>query len=199
MLTTMVSAIREWASDLGGVGLFILAALDSSVLSFPQVNDLLIVYLSTRRPELMPYYAGMSTVGSVLGCSVLFVLGRRGGESFLRGRFQAHHLDRALRLYARFGLFTVLVPALLPPPTPFKMFILLAGTSGLAPWRFVLAASLGRGIRYFGTGYLAVLYGEQAVEMLRAHGAQVAVALAIVVVLAGIGAFAWRRYRQVPR
>ena len=147
----------------------------------------------------MAYYAGMSTIGSVVGCLLLFTVARRGGEAFLLRRFKAHQIERGLRLYARFGIFTVLIPALLPPPTPFKMFVLLAGASGLAPWRFVLAASLGRGIRYFGTGYLAVLYGEQAVEMLRAHGAQVGVGLAVVVVLAGIAGYTWRRHQRVRR
>jgi membrane protein YqaA with SNARE-associated domain len=195
MLRAAASAIRDWAADLGGVGLFVIAALDSSFLSFPQVNDVLIVYLSATRPELMVYYAGMSTIGSVAGCAALFAVGRRGGEAFLLRRFKAHHIERALRLYARFGVFTVLVPALLPPPTPFKMFVLLAGASGLAPWRFVVAVTIGRSIRYFGTGYLAVLYGERALQLVQEHGARAGVALAVAVVLAGIGVYAWRRRR----
>jgi len=197
MLTAATAAIRDWADGLGGLGLFIIAALDSSVLSFPQVNDVLIVYLSVKTPALMAYYAGMSTVGSVTGCTALYTLGRRGGEAFLRGRFTARHIDRALRLYARFGVFTVLVPALLPPPTPFKIFVLLAGASGLPPWRFVLAATLGRGLRYFGTGYLAVLYGERALDLVGTHGAQVGMALAVMAVVAGVAAYRWR-HRLAP-
>jgi membrane protein YqaA with SNARE-associated domain len=199
MLSAALAAVRDWVTDLGGVGLFVLALLDSSFLSFPQVNDVLIVYLSTKQPSLMVWYAGMSTIGSVLGCTALFLVGRRGGEAFLLRRFKARHIERGLRLYARFGLFTVLVPALLPPPTPFKLFVLLAGTSGLSTTRFVIAVTLGRGVRYFGTGYLALLYGERALEILQEHGTQIGIALAAFAVAAGLAAYAWRRAARRSR
>ena len=191
-----MSALSRWAADLGGVGLLILAALDASFLSFPQVADVLIVYLSTARPELMLYYAGMTTIGSVAGGAVLFLLARRGGEAFLQRRFKARQIERGLRFYARFGIFMVLIPALLPPPTPFKLLVLLAGASGLQPWRFLVALSVGRAVRYFGTGYLAVLYGERAIDILRVYGVRMGIALAIAVGLAGVAAYVWRK-RQV--
>ena len=195
MLAQMVASIQGWASELGGVGLFIVAALDSSFLSFPQVNDLLIVVLSTKYPERMPYYATMTTLGSLAGCFALYVVARRGGEAVLRKRLKGHHVDRALALYQRFGLLAVLVPSLLPPPTPFKVFVLLAGAAAVSPVRFGLAVLIGRSIRYFGQGYLAVLYGEQAYEMVKQHGAEVGVGLAVLAVVIGIAAV-WLRRRK---
>ncbi len=190
----MLAAIQAWASELGGLGLFVIAALDSSFLSFPQVNDLLIIYLSTKYPERMPYYASMTTAGSLLGCFLLYGVARKGGEVFLRKRFSAARVDRGMRLYQRFGLLAVVVPSLLPPPTPFKIFVLMAGAAAVSPWRFGLAIVIGRGIRYFGQGYLAVLYGERAAEMVREHGAMVGVVLAGLAVLAGV-AYYWRSRR----
>jgi len=178
MLSDLVNAIREWASEWGGIGLFVIAALDSSFLSFPQVNDLLIIYLSTTTPSLMPYYATMTTAGSLLGCLVLYGFARRGGEVFLRKRFSGERVERGLKLYQRHGLLAVVVPSLLPPPTPFKLFVLLAGAANVSPWKFLAAVAIGRGIRYFGQGYLAVLYGEAAVELVRAHGTAVGLTLA---------------------
>lgn len=195
MLSAALGAIREWATDLGGIGLFLLALGDSSFLSFPQVNDILIVVMSVRQPDLMLWYAFTSTAGSVLGATMLFYVGRRGGEAFLRKRFKARQLERGLRLYARFGILAILVPALFPPPTPMKMLVLLAGTSGIRPSQFLIAITLGRGIRYFGTGYLALLYGEQAIHILREYGAQVGIGLAVVAVMAGIAVYLWRRRR----
>jgi membrane protein YqaA with SNARE-associated domain len=190
----MLAAIQAWASELGGLGLFVIAALDSSFLSFPQVNDLLIIYLSTKYPERMPYYASMTTAGSLLGCFLLYGVARKGGEVFLRKRFSAARVDRGMRLYQRFGLLAVVVPSLLPPPTPFKIFVLMAGAAAVAPWRFGLAIVIGRGIRYFGQGYLAVLYGERAAEMVREHGAVVGLALAATALLLGVVVY-WRRRR----
>ena len=194
MLSSIVAAIREWATGVGGIGLFVVAALDSSFLSFPQVNDLLIIYLSTTTPALMPYYAAMTTAGSLVGCFVLYAFARRGGEVFLRKRFSGERVERGLALYQRHGLLAVVVPSLLPPPTPFKLFVLLAGAAKVSPWKFAAAIAVGRGIRYFGQGYLAVLYGEAAVGLVREHGTAVGIGLAVAaLVIGGIYYFARRR------
>lgn len=193
MLTDLFETIQAWASGMGGVGLFVIALLDSSFLSFPQVNDLLIIVLSTKYPARMPYYASMTTVGSLIGCFMLYGVARRGGESLLRKRLKGRYVDRALALYQRYGLLAVVVPALLPPPVPFKVFVLLAGAAAVAPWRFGLAVVIGRGIRYFGQGYLAVLYGERAADFMKAHGAQVGIGLALLAVAAGVAVMMIRK------
>ena len=195
MLARLLATIQEWATGVGGVGLFVVAALDSSFLSFPQVNDLLIIYLSTQRPALMPYYAAMTTAGSLLGCFVLYVFARRGGEVFLRKRFSGARVERGLALYQRHGLLAVVVPALLPPPTPFKLFVLLAGAAKVSPWKFAAAVGVGRGIRYFGQGYLAVRYGEAAVGLVRQHGTAVGLGLAALALVAG-GAYYFAKRRR---
>jgi membrane protein YqaA with SNARE-associated domain len=192
----IINSIQEWASELGGVGLFIIALLDSSFLSFPQVNDLLIILLSTKFPERMPYYAGMTTIGSVIGCFLLYGVARRGGEVFLRKRLKGPYVDRAIALYQRHGLMAVVVPALLPPPVPFKVFVLLAGAASVSPVRFGIAVGIGRGIRYFGQGYLAVLYGEQAAEFMKANGTVIGIGLALAAVLIGAAVFFLRRRRH---
>ncbi len=196
MLAKVVAAITAWATGLGGVGLFIIAALDSSFLSFPQVNDVLVIVLSAKDPERMPYYAGMTTVGSLIGCFMLFAVARRGGEVFLSKRLKGAHVDRALRLYRRFGLLAVVVPALLPAPVPFKVFVVLAGAADVPLWRFGVAVVIGRSIRYFGQGYLAVLYGEHALDFMKVHGAEIGVGLATVALLSGVALVMFRRRRQ---
>jgi membrane protein YqaA with SNARE-associated domain len=199
MLSNIVAAIRQWASEYGGVGLFVVAALDSSFLSFPQVNDLLIIYLSTKTPSLMPYYAGMTTAGSLVGCLVLYGFARRGGEVFLRKRFSGDRVERGLELYQRHGLLAVVVPSLLPPPTPFKLFVLLAGAAKVSPLKFLAAIAIGRGIRYFGQGYLAVLYGEAAAELVRDHGTAVGLALATAALVIGAAYYLIKRRRSTHR
>jgi membrane protein YqaA with SNARE-associated domain len=193
----MLAGIQAWASQLGGVGLFVIAALDSSFLSFPQVNDLLIMYLSTMYPERMPYYAAMTTAGSLLGCFMLYTVARKGGEVFLRKRFSGERVDRGMALYQRWGLLAVVVPSLLPPPTPFKLFVLMAGAAAVAPWRFALAIAIGRGIRYFGQGYLAVRYGEGAAQLVRENGTIVGLVLAAAALLIG-GIVYWRQRSRRP-
>jgi membrane protein YqaA with SNARE-associated domain len=195
MMVGLIATIQEWASGLGGFGLLIVAALDSSFLSFPQVNDLLVIYLSTRNPERMPYYASMTTIGSLIGCFALYGVAWKGGEMFLRSRFKAAHVDRGMQLYQRHGLLAVIVPALLPPPTPFKLFVLLAGAARVTPWKFGAAIAIGRGIRYFGQGALAVMYGEQAIQLVRDNGVAVGIGLAVAAVAIALIVY-WRRGRE---
>ena len=96
-----MARIADWAEalalSLGGPGLFFVAFLDSSFLSLPEINDLLVILLVIRHKERMAYYALMATLGSITGCFVLYYLGRKGGDALLRKRFQGPRAERALR------------------------------------------------------------------------------------------------------
>src|SRR6185436_13766537 len=98
-----------------------------------------------------------------------------------------------LELYQKYGLLAVVVPALLPPPVPFKLFVLMAGAAAVSPAKFGVAILVGRGIRYFGEGYLAVLYGERAADFMKQYGAQFGIGLALVAVVVAIVVVRMRR------
>src|SRR3990170_6523072 len=107
MMQRLLDWVQETALSLGGPGLFLIAFLDSSFLSFPEVVDLLIIWLVTAHKERMIYYALMPTLGSVAGCLTLFLLARKGGEAFLRRRFGATRIDWALGVFRRYGVLAV--------------------------------------------------------------------------------------------
>jgi membrane protein DedA with SNARE-associated domain len=193
----LVTWVQGFALALGGPGLFLIALLDSSFLSFPEVVDLLIIVSVTRHKERMIYYALLATLGSMAGCFMLYVVGRKGGEAFLRRRFHERHVDRALAVFQRHGLLSIVVPALLPPPFPFKPFVLAAGVAGVRPFDFLMAVGLGRGVRYFGEGLLAFWYGEQASVFLKNNAREASLFLAAVVLAAGLG-WIWYQKRQQP-
>ncbi len=144
----------------------------------------------------MPYYAAMATAGSVAGCLVLYSIARKGGDALIRRRFHGRTLDRATRLIQKYGVMTLLIPAILPPPAPFKLFVLLAGVSGVRPVPFVLSIAVGRGVRYIGIGLLTVWYGQQAVTFLQTHGTSVAIAVAVLVAVAVGSWIALRHFRR---
>jgi len=175
--------LQSIVASTGGLGLFLIAFLDSSVLTFPVINDLLLIDLSIHYPKRMPYYAGMATLGSVGGCLLLYYLARKGGEAM----FRKNAGPRAERIQAwtkRNGLLSILVTALLPPPTPFKVFVLAAGALEMPVGTFVLGLILARGFRFFAEGLLAVKYGDQGTQFLLTHKFEVAgIALAVVLVL----------------
>jgi membrane protein YqaA with SNARE-associated domain len=169
-----------FAGALGAPGLFLVSFLDSSVLSFPIINDLLLIELSIQHPLRMPFYAFMAALGSVLGCVLLYFIARKGGEAFFHRKAgeRAHSIRQWVESN---GFMGMLVAALLPPPTPFKIFVFAAGVFEVPLWSFTSAISLARAIRYFGVGYLAVRYGDQALPFLVHHKLQVVVFLLLLV------------------
>jgi membrane protein YqaA with SNARE-associated domain len=197
---SLVRSFAAWLSGaaltLGGPGVFVVAALDSSFVSLPQINDLLVVLNVTQNKHLVLYYAAMATLGSVTGCFLLYYVAGKGGETFLRNRTSAGRLDRALGLYRRHGLLALMIPALLPPPAPFKLFVLGAGLAGVRPLPFVTAIAIARGVRYVALGLLAVYFGDAALELMRTRGREVAL---WVVGLILLGVAIWwgsRRFRK---
>jgi membrane protein YqaA with SNARE-associated domain len=195
IVKTLFAWIQAVAVTLGAPGLFLVAALDSSFLSLPQINDLLLVVSVTRQPELMPLYAAMSTLGSLAGCFIMYGIGRKGGDALLKRRFSGPRTARALALFNRYGMLAVLVPAILPPPAPFKIFVILAGAARMSPWTFALAIILGRGFRYVGEGLLAVWYGERALVFIQAHGREAALVVGLAVLAGGVAYVLWQRRR----
>ena len=194
----LLAAIQGAAVAMGGPGLFVIAYLDSSFLSFPEVNDIMIVGMVMRRPHLLPYYALMATAGSVLGCLSIYYVARKGGEAFLRKRFKEHHVDRGLKLVQKYGLLMIVVPALLPPPAPFKIFVLLAGVVSIPVWQFVSAIFVARVIRYGGEGLLAVWYGERAFAFLHDHATGIGLGLTLAVLVLGGGWIVWQQRKPHP-
>jgi membrane protein YqaA with SNARE-associated domain len=174
--------VVAFASGLGAPGLFLISFLDSSVLTFPIINDLLLIELSMEHPARMPVYAFMASLGSVLGCVVLYFIARKGGEAIFHKKAGKH--GHAIRHWVeRNGFVGMLLAALLPPPTPFKFFVLAAGVFEVPLFSYTSAIAIARLFRYFGIGYLAIRYGAGAMPYLVQHKLQVTV---VVIALVGI-------------
>ena len=195
-MQSFISWIYGIAVALGGPGLFAVAFLDSSFVSLPQINDILVVLMVTEHEAWMPYYAAMATLGSVVGCYVIYYLARKGGDAFIRRRLSESHVRRALGLYRKHGLLALMIPALLPPPAPFKLFVLAAGIADVRPASFIVAIAVARGIRYLALGILAVYYGDAALDLMREHGREVALWLVASIAAAGVIWWWWTRRQE---
>lgn len=196
-MSRLVAWIKGFALALGGPGLFIIGYLDSSFLSFPELNDLLLMGMVIEHKARLLYYAFMATAGSVLGCLSIYYLARKGGEAFMRKRFKASHVESGMKLFQKYGLLVVIVPALLPPPAPFKIFILLAGVAEVPVWQFVTAVAVARFVRYFGEGLLAVFYGEAAIRFVTEHAGVIGLWLSGLALAGGLAWIVWQRRKRV--
>jgi membrane protein YqaA with SNARE-associated domain len=166
----IVGRIRALAMALGAPGLFLIAFLDSTFLPLPGATDFLLIVMVTRHKEFVVWYVLAAITGSMAGCLVMHAIGKKGGEALVRKRFTGEKTERALTTLQRHGVMAVLVPSLLPPPAPFKIFVLLAGVVGISAARFATAIAIGRGIRYSILGFLAVRYGTRASTYVAEHG-----------------------------
>jgi len=176
-----VDRVRALALAWGAPGLFVVAFLDSSFLPLPGITDILLIVMVTRHRDAMLLYVGATVLGSVAGCLMMHAIGKKGGEALVRKRFAGPRIEKAMASLQRHGVMAVLIPCLLPPPAPFKVFLLLAGAVGISAGRFAAAIALGRGARYLALGLLAVRYGEQASAYVAEHGMAVSLTLAAIV------------------
>ena len=184
-----VDRLRVLAIGLGAPGLFIVAFLDSSFLSLPEVADLLVVYMVTRHKSEMIVYVLCTTIGSVAGCLIMYFIGRKGTDALARGRAGAR-AEGTLATLRRHGMMAVLVASILPPPMPFKVFVLLSGAAGISVAKFTSAVFVGRGLRYLVLGLLAVRYGDAALEYVKRNAVTVSL-VAVAALVCGFGAYLW--------
>ena len=155
---------------VAGPAMIVIGALDSSLLSLPEVNDYLVVARCYTHPRAVFFFPLFAATGSVIGCLLLYTILRRGGQAVLHRRFRVEHVQRVERAYARFGILALAVPALLPPPMPFKIFVATAGALQFPRRRFLLTILIARSLRYYTEGVLAVFYGERVLRFLKDNG-----------------------------
>jgi membrane protein YqaA with SNARE-associated domain len=175
--------LQHFVAVMGGGGIFLVAFLDSSVLSFPFVTDVLVMRFCMERPARMLYYAAMATLGSLVGCIWIYWLAKKGGEIYFH-RHGGRAALKAKQWVDNHAFLSLFIPAILPPPMQFKVFVLAQGVFQVPLRTFALALLLGRGLRYIAEGIFAVRYGQQALEFLVGHAvAFTAVVVGVLLVL----------------
>lgn len=165
---------------VAGPAMILIGALDSSLLSLPEVNDYLVVARCYTHPRAVFFFPMFAAIGSVLGCFLLYTILSRGGRAVLHRKFRLEHVERVERVYARFGILALAIPALMPPPMPFKIFVATAGALQFPRRKFIVTILLARALRYYAEGTLAVFYGERVLRFSKDNG------LAIFSIVAGV-------------
>jgi membrane protein YqaA with SNARE-associated domain len=177
-IRSILQSFLEWLKAFGPLGLFGISLVDSAGVPLPGGPDAVMIWLSANTPALMPLYALAATAGSAIGCTLLYLVARRAGIAGLK-RVSTERRDRIENLLGRFDLIAVMAPAILPPPFPFKPFVLCAGVFRLKTWRFITAIFVGRAVRFSIEGWLAIRFGEDAGTIIRQHGWKVLIAVAV--------------------
>jgi membrane protein DedA with SNARE-associated domain len=173
-----------WAAPM----MALIAIADSSLLSLPEVNDIITVTRIAHNPHEVYYFPLFPAVGSLIGCLILYRIARQG-RKFLTSKFDSKLLARVEDLYRRWGLFALAIPALLPPPLPFKVFVATAGALGYPLKKFILTVLIARLIRYYSFGIAAYFFREevlQAIEWSKEHFPEILIALLILLTVGAL-------------
>ncbi|MBA2732381.1 MAG: DedA family protein [Acidobacteria bacterium] len=187
-ITGGLTHVKDFLLAYGPFGLFGIALLDSALIPLPGGTDVVMVLLTIQHPSWMLIYAAAATAGSVVGCVILYYISRKAGRHALK-RFSEAKQARVKRLIDRYDVLSVLVASILPPPFPFKLFVISSGVFGLNIVRFAIAITVGRAFRFLLEGYLAVHYGDQADDVFKQYFPWIGLGLAALIILI----FVWRK------
>ena len=184
--TRYLTKFSAYVATFGALGLFTLSLLDSAFLPLPSAADFLLILLSTQSPHWMPFYVLCCTLGSTIGCLILYYVSRKAGRRALAS-FSPAKQQRVRELIDRYDVFSVLVACLLPPPFPLKLFVVTAGVVRISVWRFAAAILAGRTFRYLLEGYIAARYGEQAKMIMAKYYPWIGLSLAVLLTAFVVG------------
>jgi membrane protein YqaA with SNARE-associated domain len=171
---------------LGAWGVLVLATVDSIAIPIPL--DALVAGYVYSIPHKAWLYCIAAAVGSALGSLVPYALGRAGGELFLLKKIDEARLQRIRDRFEKQEFLALMIPSILPPPTPFKLFVFSAGVFEMKVLTFCLAITCGRLIRFAIISVLTIIFGPQIVTEVRSlltHHPWVILIFAVVLIVGG--------------
>jgi membrane protein YqaA with SNARE-associated domain len=150
-------------APLGPWGVFAFAAVDASFLGMPL--DAIVAGYVYHSPQLFLFYVLLASAGSALGSSVVYLIGYYGGEKVLRKRISEERFARIHASFEKNKFWALMFPAMLPPPTPFKLFVLGAAVFEMRFIHFLAAIFAGRFVRFFILAILTIKFGPQVIQL----------------------------------
>lgn len=170
---------------LGVWGVAAVAVLDSSSIPVP-IDAVIAVYVWNDKSHFW-LYCLMAAVGSAIGGLVPYWIGRGGGELFLLKHINRARFDQMRHRFERQEFLAVLIPSMMPPPTPWKIFVFAAGVFEMPVPQFMVAVTIGRFVRWFLLALLVLKLGPGAVDIVAHH----ALAVISIVGALAVGGFLW--------
>src|SRR6185437_7099102 len=182
---------------LGYLGAGVIGIFDSALIPLP-IDAILAFYIWNDKSHFWAYPV-LAAAGSAIGGLLPYWIGRGGGELYLRKRVNHHRFDLLRHRFENKEFVAVLVPSMLPPPTPWKVFVFAAGVFEMRVRSFLLAVFLGRIVRWMTLAVLVLELGPGAVGLVAHHGAALVAGVVGAAVLAGLIWWWMRRRKEAKR
>jgi len=193
ILTRYTAFLWAVLKPLGAWGVFVVTGLDAAAFGLPM--DVVVAGYVYQAPSRFLLYVFMAAAGSTVGCVVLYAIGYEGGEAVLRKRISPERFEKLHDAFEEHPFWSLMLPAMLPPPTPFKLFVLAAAVSEMRFSHFLLAIFSGRVVRFLVLALLVLKFGPQIVDITGSlfHHHLIWVLGAVV---AGLVAWLWLRMQR---
>jgi membrane protein YqaA with SNARE-associated domain len=162
----VLKRLSGYLTVMGIPGLLVISFLDSAAIPLTGGPDAIVLLLAWQRPALTYLIVLAATIGSTMGCLVLYGIGQKGGEKAL-SRFNPERIARVEAKMRKHGLWAIVASVLAPPPFPTKLVVLAAGVLRTDRLRFSAGVFTGRLVRYSVIGYLAARFGNRAAQILK--------------------------------
>jgi membrane protein YqaA with SNARE-associated domain len=178
--TTFMEKLKATLVSWGPLGLLAIGVIDGAGLPNPSGPDFLLVIFSAASPNQAYVGAACAVLGSLIGNYILYSIARKGGEVYLQKHTEGPRGRKFREWFHHYGLVTVFIPALVPIPSPLKVFVICAGAFQVHPGLFLATMTAARIPRYFGLASLGRRLGEDgAAAWLAAHRWDFAVGILI--------------------
>ena len=148
---------------LGIWGVFVIAFADSALFGMP-LDFVVATYVHQDRHRMLLYVI-MASLGSALGSIPLYLIGYAGGEKLLRKRIPEERFRKMHEKFEQHEFWALMFPGMLPPPTPFKIFVLSAAVFEMNVWHFLGAIFAGRFVRFFVLSVLVLYFGPGIIAL----------------------------------
>lgn len=181
-ITNGLTAVTTYLGAAGALGLFAIAFIDSALIPLPGVTDAVFMMLAAENPERLPLYMLAGIAGSTGGCVLLYYISRKAGSRAL-DKFSPAKRNRVEKWLERYDVMSVLVAAILPPPFPFKLFVIMSGVFRLNVVHFAIAVAIGRTFRFGLEAWLAIRYGDQAKAILELYYPYIGLGVAAIIIV----------------
>jgi len=179
---------------LGAWGVFAIAGLDGGLIGMP-VDAIVATYVY-QKPSLFLVYVLMASAGSAIGSIIIYLIGYKGGEELLRKRIPPQKFEKIHGAFQKHPFWGLMFPAMLPPPMPFKLFVLAASVSEMRFSSFLMAIFAGRFLRFSILAGLTIKFGP---DIVRISGSIFKLHWQLVLIAIGVGVVLWLAMRAAKR